>query len=216
MVAIFLAKLSISKLMRWGVSDVYFVRSVYIVILLLGDKVISVIILGIQFDRVIRGYRFMGESEFIIDNVDQYSEILRERGKVIVDYEERKAKIKVDVEEVARKIGGNVDLSESLLEEVVSLVEWSVVLIVKFEEKFFAVSVEALVYIMKGDQKYFSVYANDGKLLSNFIFVVNIESKDSQQIIFGNEKVVRSRLADVEFFFNIDRKKRFEDNLSRL
>lgn len=76
---------------------------------------------------------------------------MRERGKVIVDYEERKAKIKVDVEEVARKIGGNVDLSESLLEEVVSLVEWSVVLIVKFEEKFFAVSVEALVYIMKGD-----------------------------------------------------------------
>lgn len=75
---------------------------------------------------------------------------------------------------------------------------------------------EALVYTMKGDQKYFPVYANDGKLLPNFIFVANIESKDPQQIISGNEKVVRPRLADAEFFFNTDRKKRLEDNLPRL
>lgn len=199
--------------MCWGVSDVYFVCLVYIVILLLGDKVILVIILGIQFDCVICGYCFMGELEFIIDNVDQYLEILCECGKVIVDYEECKVKIKVDVEEVVCKIGGNVDLSESLLEEVVLLVEWLVVLIVKFEEKFFVVLVEVLVYIMKGDQKYFLVYVNDGKLLLNFIFVVNIELKDLQQIIFGNEKVVCLCLVDVEFFFNIDCKKCFEDNL---
>lgn len=107
----------------------------------------------------------------------------------------------------ARKIGGNADLSESLLEEVASLVEWPVVLTAKFEEKFLAVPSEALVYTMKGDQKYFPVYANDGKLLPNFIFVANIESKDPQQIISGNEKVVRPRLADAEFFFNTDRKK---------
>lgn len=86
----------------------------------------------------------------------------------------------------------------------------------KFEEKFLAVPSEALVYTMKGDQKYFPVYANDGKLLPNFIFVANIESKDPQQIISGNEKVVRPRLADAEFFFNTDRKKRLEDNLPRL
>ena len=139
-----------------------------------------------------------------------------ERGKVIADYEERKAKIKADAEEAARKIGGNADLSESLLEEVASLVEWPVVLTAKFEEKFLAVPAEALVYTMKGDQKYFPVYANDGKLLPNFIFVANIESKDPQQIISGNEKVVRPRLADAEFFFNTDRKKRLEDNLPRL
>ncbi|MBJ4617175.1 glycine--tRNA ligase subunit beta, partial [Salmonella enterica subsp. enterica serovar Typhimurium] len=132
------------------------------------------------------------------------------------DYEERKAKIKADADEAARKIGGNADLSESLLEEVASLVEWPVVLTAKFEEKFLAVPSEALVYTMKGDQKYFPVYANDGKLLPNFIFVANIESKDPQQIISGNEKVVRPRLADAEFFFNTDRKKRLEDNLPRL
>ncbi len=216
MVATSLAKLPIPKLMRWGASDVHFVRPVHTVTLLLGDKVIPATILGIQSDRVIRGHRFMGEPEFTIDNADQYPQILLERGKVIADYEARKAKIKADAEEAARKIGGNADLSESLLEEVASLVEWPVVLTAKFEEKFLAVPAEALVYTMKGDQKYFPVYDNAGKLLPNFIFVANIESKDPTQIISGNEKVVRPRLADAEFFFNTDRKKRLEDHLPRL
>ncbi|HDL7409416.1 TPA: glycine--tRNA ligase subunit beta, partial [Yersinia enterocolitica] len=90
------------------------------------------------------------------------------------------------------------------------------VLTAKFEEKFLAVPAEALVYTMKGDQKYFPVYDTAGNLLPNFIFVANIESKDPQQIISGNEKVVRPRLADAEFFFKTDRKKRLEDNLPRL
>ena len=216
MIASSLAKLPIPKLMRWGASDVHFVRPVHTVTLLLGDKVIPATILGIPSDRVIRGHRFMGEPEFTIDHADQYPQILLERGKVIADYEQRKAKIKADAEEAARKIGGQADLSESLLEEVTSLVEWPVVLTAKFEEKFLAVPSEALVYTMKGDQKYFPVYDNAGKLLPNFIFVANIESKDPQQIISGNEKVVRPRLADAEFFFNTDRKKRLEDNLPRL
>lgn len=188
MIATSLAKLPIPKLMRWGASDVHFVRPVHTVTLLLGDKVIPATILGVQSDRVIRGHRFMGEAEFTIDNADQYPQILLERGKVIADYEQRKAKIKADAEEAARKIGGNADLSESLLEEVTSLVEWPVVLTAKFEEKFLAVPAEALVYTMKGDQKYFPVYDNAGKLLPNFIFVANIESKDPTQIISGNEK----------------------------
>ncbi|VVT55440.1 Glycyl-tRNA synthetase beta chain (EC [Kosakonia radicincitans] len=207
MVATSLAKLPIPKLMRWGASEVTFVRPVHTVTLLLGDTVVPATILGINSDRVIRGHRFMGEPEFTIDNADQYPQILLERGKVIADYDARKAKIKADAEEAARKIGGNADLSNSLLEEVTSLVEWPVVLTAKFEEKFLAVPAEALVYTMKGDQKYFPVYGNDGKLLPNFIFVANIESKDPQQIISGNEKVVRPRLADAEFFFNTDRKK---------
>ena len=216
MIATALTKLPIPKLMRWGDNHTQFVRPVHTVTLLLGDEVIPATILGIASDRVIRGHRFMGEPEFTIDNADQYPEILFTRGKVIADYEQRKAVIKEGAEEAARKIGGNADLSESLLEEVTSLVEWPVVLTAKFEEKFLAVPAEALVHTMKGDQKYFPVYANDGKLLPNFIFVANIESKDPIQIISGNEKVVRPRLADAEFFFNSDRKKRLEDNLPRL
>lgn len=144
--------------------------------------------LGIDSARTLRGHRFMGEAEFAIDNADQYPDILLERGKVMADYEARKAKIKADAEEAARNIGGNADLSDSLLEEVTSLVEWPVVLTARFEEKFLAVPAEALVYTMKGDQKYFPVYDDGGKLLPNFIFVANIESGDAQQIIAGNEK----------------------------
>ncbi|MEI7376605.1 glycine--tRNA ligase subunit beta [Dickeya chrysanthemi] len=216
MVSTALAKLPIPKLMRWGDNDTQFVRPVHTVTLLLGDELIPGTVLGIDSARVIRGHRFMGEPEFTIDNADQYPQILLERGKVLADYEARKAKIKADAEDAARKIGGNADLSDSLLEEVTSLVEWPVVLTAKFEEKFLAVPAEALVYTMKGDQKYFPVYDNAGKLLPNFIFVANIESKDPQQIIAGNEKVVRPRLADAEFFFNTDRKKRLEDHLPRL
>ncbi|HID4133681.1 TPA: glycine--tRNA ligase subunit beta [Pluralibacter gergoviae] len=216
MVATSLSKLPIPKLMRWGASDVQFVRPVHTVTLLLGETLIPATILGIASDRVIRGHRFMGEPEFTIDSADQYPQILRERGKVIADYEARKAMIKADAEAAAAKIGGKADMIESLLEEVTSLVEWPVVLTAKFEEKFLAVPSEALVYTMKGDQKYFPVYSADGKLLPNFIFVANIESKDPQQIIAGNEKVVRPRLADAEFFFNTDRKKRLEEYLPRL
>lgn len=216
MIATSLSKLPIPKLMRWGDSDVQFVRPVHTVTLLLGDELISAKILGIDSARTLRGHRFMGEPEFTIDNADQYPQILLERGKVIADYEQRKALIKRDAEKAAKEIGGIADLSESLLEEVASLVEWPVVLTAKFEEKFLAVPAEALVYTMKGDQKYFPVYDAAGKLLPNFIFVANIESKDPQQIISGNEKVVRPRLADAEFFFNTDRKKRLEDNLPRL
>ncbi|ALB56654.1 Glycyl-tRNA synthetase beta chain [Cronobacter universalis NCTC 9529] len=216
MVSTALSKLPIPKLMRWGASDVQFVRPVHTVTLLLDDEVLPATILGIQSDRVIRGHRFMGEPEFTIDHADQYPQILLERGKVIADYNARKAKIQQDAEAAAAKIGGNADLSDSLLEEVTSLVEWPVVLTAKFEEKFLAVPAEALVYTMKGDQKYFPVYGTDGKLLPNFIFVANIESRDPHQIISGNEKVVRPRLADAEFFFNTDRKKRLEDHLPRL
>ncbi|MFP1892991.1 glycine--tRNA ligase subunit beta [Lonsdalea quercina] len=216
MVSVALGKLPIPKLMRWGNSDVQFVRPVHTVTMLLGDELIPGTVLGIESARTLRGHRFMGEAEFTIDNADQYPEILLERGKVVADYEARKAMIKRDAEQAAQKIGGKADLSESLLEEVASLVEWPVVLTATFEEKFLAVPAEALVYTMKGDQKYFPVYDDAGKLLPHFIFVANIESKDPQQIIAGNEKVVRPRLADAEFFFNTDRKKRLEDHLPRL
>lgn len=216
MVSTALSKLPIPKLMRWGDKETQFVRPVHTVTMLLGSELIPGTVLGIDSARIIRGHRFMGEPEFTIENADQYPQILQERGKVIADYATRKALIKRDAELAAQKIGGKADLSESLLEEVTSLVEWPVVLTAKFEEKFLAVPAEALVYTMKGDQKYFPVYDAAGKLLPNFIFVANIESQDPQQIISGNEKVVRPRLADAEFFFNTDRKKRLEDHLPRL
>lgn len=211
-----LGKLPIPKMMRWGDNETQFIRPVHTVTLLLDDGVIAGNVLGIDADRIVRGHRFMGEREIILEHADQYPQVLLERGRVMADYLQRKETIRKDAEAAAKRLGGVVDLSETLLEEVTSLVEWPVVLTARFEEKFLAVPAEALVYTMKGDQKYFPVYDAAGNLLPHFIFVANIESKDPQQIIAGNEKVMRPRLADVEFFFNTDRKQRLEDRLTRL
>nr|WP_220019281.1 glycine--tRNA ligase subunit beta [Gilliamella apicola] len=211
-----LSKLPIPKPMRWAARQVEFIRPSHTVTMLYGDELVPGVILDIQSDRIIRGHRFMGEQEFTIDNADQYPEILEQRGKVIADYNKRKSIIKQQAETAAAQLNGKADLTESLLEEVSSLVEWPVVLTAKFEERFLEVPAESLVYTMKGDQKYFPVYDKQGKLLPNFIFVANIESKDPQVVISGNEKVVRPRLADAEFFYKTDLKQRLADRLPRL
>ena len=211
-----LNKLPIPKPMRWAARQVEFIRPSHTVTMLYGDELVPGIILDIESDRIIRGHRFMGEQQFTIDNADQYPEILEQRGKVVADYDKRKSIIKQQAEEAAAKLNGKADLTESLLEEVSSLVEWPVVLTAKFEERFLEVPAESLVYTMKGDQKYFPVYDKQGKLLPNFIFVANIESKDPQVVISGNEKVVRPRLADAEFFYKTDLKQSLEDRLPRL
>ena len=211
-----LNKLPIPKPMRWAARQVEFIRPSHTVTMLYGDELVPGTILDIDSARVIRGHRFMGEQEFTIDNADQYPEILEQRGKVIADYDKRKLIIQQQAEAAAAKLNGKADLTDSLLEEVSSLVEWPVVLTAKFEERFLDVPAESLVYTMKGDQKYFPVYDKQGKLLPNFIFVANIESKDPQVVIAGNEKVVRPRLADAEFFYKTDLKQRLEDRLPRL
>ncbi|CUX97408.1 glycine--tRNA ligase subunit beta [Candidatus Hoaglandella endobia] len=216
MVSNSLAKLPIPQMMRWGDKETQFIRPVHTVTLLLDDQLIPGNVLGINIDRMLRGHRFMGERELYLEHANHYPQILLERGRVMADYYQRKEKIRRDVKVAAERIGGIVDLSEGLLEEVTSLVDWPVVLTACFEEKFLVVPSEALVSTMKGDQKYFPVYNAVGKLLPHFIFVANIESKDPQQIIAGNEKVVRPRFADAEFFFNTDRKKRLEDRLQCL
>ncbi|OEF13384.1 glycine--tRNA ligase subunit beta [Aliivibrio logei] len=211
-----LAGLPIPKAMRWGNSDIQFIRPVKTLTILLGDELIEGTILGVASTRTIRGHRFMGESEFTIDSADQYPAILEERGKVMADYDARKAIILAGAKKAAEAVGGIADLEDELVEEVTSLVEWPVVLTAKFEQEFLNVPSEALVYTMKGDQKYFPVYDQEKNLLPNFIFVTNIESKEPRHIIEGNEKVVRPRLADAEFFFNTDRKRPLIDRLPEL
>lgn len=201
-----LANLPIAKPMRWGDKETQFIRPVKTLTLLFGDSLIEGSIMGVESSRVIRGHRFMGESEFELDHADNYLEQLASRGKVIADHQARKAMILENVQAAAIALGGHADLDQDLVEEVTSLVEWPVVLTAKFEERFLAVPSEALVYTMKGDQKYFPVYSDEKKLLPHFIFVSNIESKDPKCVIEGNEKVVRPRLSDAEFFFNTDRK----------
>lgn len=211
-----LANLPIAKPMRWGDKETQFIRPVKTLTILMGDELIEGEILGVASARTIRGHRFMGEAEFTIDDASQYPAILEERGKVIADYDARKATIIAGAQQAAQQVGGAADLEDDLVEEVTSLVEWPVVLTAKFEEKFLKVPSEALVYTMKGDQKYFPVYDENKHLLPNFIFVSNIESKEPRHVIEGNEKVVRPRLADAEFFFNTDLKSKLVDRLPQL
>ncbi|QKU54564.1 glycine--tRNA ligase subunit beta [Vibrio cholerae] len=211
-----LANLPIAKPMRWGDKETQFIRPVKTLTILFGSELIQGEILGVASARTIRGHRFMGEPEFTIESAEQYPAILEERGKVIADYATRKAMIIEGSQQAAQQLGGIADLEDALVEEVTSLVEWPVVMTAKFEEKFLKVPAEALVYTMKGDQKYFPVYDASKKLLPNFIFVSNIESKEPRHIVEGNEKVVRPRLADAEFFFNTDRKRPLVDRLPLL
>ena len=211
-----LAKLPIPKPMRWADKTVQFIRPVHTVTMLLGDELIEGEILGVTSARTIRGHRFLGEKEFEIQHADQYPQLLREKGSVVADFNERKAEILAKSQAKATALGGVADIEESLLEEVTSLVEYPNVLAAKFEERFLAVPAEALVYTMKGDQKYFPIYDKDGKLLPHFIFVSNINPEDPTAIIEGNEKVVRPRLTDAEFFFKTDLKQKLVDRLPRL
>ncbi|MDG6409510.1 glycine--tRNA ligase subunit beta [Glaesserella parasuis] len=211
-----LAKLPIPKTMRWGDKTEQFVRPVHTVTLLLGDELIEGEILGIASGTTIRGHRFLGEREFQISHADQYPALLKEKGSVVAGFNERKALILAKAQEKATALGGVADIEEDLLDEVTSLVEYPNVLAAKFEERFLAVPAEALVYTMKGDQKYFPIYDKEGKLLPHFIFVSNINPEDPSKVIEGNEKVVRPRLTDAEFFFKTDLKQRLEDQLPRL
>ncbi|MFI3245119.1 MAG: glycine--tRNA ligase subunit beta [Ferrimonas sp.] len=211
-----LAKLPIAKPMRWGDSETQFIRPVKTLTMLFGEQAIDATILGKASATTLLGHRFLGAQTVTISHADEYPSLLLKDTKVMADYAARKAKIKADAQAAAAAIGGVVDLEEALLEEVTSLVEWPVVLTASFEESFLKVPAEALVYTMKGDQKYFPVYDEQGQLLPKFIFVSNIESKDPAVVIAGNEKVIRPRLADAEFFFNTDRKQTLASQLPRL
>lgn len=206
-------KLSNFKMMYWNDKKIKFVRPVRNVILLLDDKVISGSVLGIKINRIIFGHRFMGESKIYLEHANEYLQTLQKKGKVIADYYQRQKIITHRITTIAKHIGGVVDFSNSLLEEVTSSVEWPVVLYASFKKDFLAIPLEVLVYTMKVNQKYFPIYDVTGNLLPYFIFVVNIESKDIQSIIIGNKRVIHARFTDAEFCFKIDQKKRLIDYL---
>ncbi len=215
MITTALAKLPIAKPMRWGNSTAEFIRPVHTVTLLLGDDVVPATILGKESGRVSYGHRFHAPALVEIKNADSYLSTL-EQSYVIADFAKRKAIIAENVAAQAKALNGVALMDDALLEEVASLVEWPVVLVGSFEERFLQVPAEPLISTMKDNQKYFPLVDNNGKLLNKFIFVANIASKDPSQIISGNEKVVRPRLSDAQFFFVTDAKTKLVDRLPAL
>lgn len=210
-----LAKLPIAKPMRWGNSTAEFIRPVHTIIMLFGRDMVPATILGRNSGNQTHGHRFHAPEKVSITHADDYLATMRS-AYVVADFAERKAFIAAEVAKTAASLNGQAQMDDALLEEVTSLVEWPVVLVGSFEESFLQVPAEPLISTMKDNQKYFPLLDNNGKLQNKFIFVANIASKDPQQIISGNEKVVRPRLSDAQFFFNTDRKQKLADRLDSL
>jgi glycyl-tRNA synthetase beta chain len=215
MVVTALNKLPIAKPMRWGAERIQFIRPVHTLTLMYGDQVIVGAALGVNSSNQVQGHRFHHQGLVTLKHANDYqAELLK--AYVEVDYQARQDKIIEQIKQTEFDISAVALIDDELLEEVTALVEWPVTLVGTFDEDFLNVPAEPLIYSMKDHQKYFPVTNSDGVLVNKFIFVTNIESKDPQQVIFGNEKVIRPRLADAEFFFKTDKKQTLESRLSTL
>lgn len=214
-----LAALPIAKRMRWGASDVEFVRTVHSVILLYGDRIIEAEILGCKTGHITRGHRFHAAKEISIKNAGDYESVLEKKGHVIADFAKRREMVRELAfacvhKEVDKESG--LALSDELLDEVTALVEYPVALCGKFDAEFLKVPTEVLISAMEDHQRYFPVLDKDGKLQPYFVTISNIESKDPAQVIHGNERVLRARLSDAAFFYHEDLKQRLDERIGRL
>ena len=211
-----LDKLPIAKRMRWADLDAQFVRPVQWLILLFGNDVIDAEILSVKSGRETRGHRFHHPETITIPSPSEYEMLLETHGKVIADFDRRKEAVRGQVNEIALSVNGKAMIDEDLLDEVSSMVEWPVAVMGGFEKRFLDIPQEALILTMKTNQKYFYVVDDKGALLPHFITVSNIESKDVSKIQEGNERVIRPRFADAEFFWSQDRKSKLIDQSERL
>lgn len=211
-----LNRLPIPKRMRWGDLSAEFVRPVHWVVLLFGDEVIDTEVLSVKSGRETRGHRFHHPQPIYLGEPAAYAPILETTGYVVADFAARREAIRAQVMEAAQKAGGKAVIDDDLLDEVTGLVEWPVAVVGSFEERFLDVPPECLVSAMKGHQKYFHMVDADGKLMPNFITVSNIASTHPEYVREGNERVIRPRLADADFFWTQDRRIRLEERIESL
>ncbi len=210
-----LAKLPIPRRMRWGYKKEEFVRPAQWAVLLFNDEVLHDSILGITASNTSRGHRFHANQEILIKSPSSYQQQLRD-AYVIADFNQRRELITKGVESLAKEINGIAVLENDLLDEVAALNEWPVPLMGEFDEHFLSIPAQALISSMKEHQKYFHVLDAKDQLLPAFITVANIESTDPAQVIDGNERVIRPRLADAAFFYENDKKTTLKSRRSSL
>jgi glycyl-tRNA synthetase beta chain len=211
-----LDKLPIPKRMRWADLDAQFVRPVHWVVLLFDDEVIEAEILSVAAGRETRGHRFHHPETLYIAEPAAYAPLLETEGHVVADFAVRREAVRGQVLEAGKKLGGSAVIDEALLDEVTAMVEWPKAIAGNFEPAFLDVPAEALISTMKANQKYFHVVDANGKLMPHFITVANIDSADPDMVRDGNERVIRPRLADAEFFWTQDRKHKLEKHIERL
>jgi glycyl-tRNA synthetase beta chain len=216
LVAEALKKLPIPKLMRWGVGEAQFVRPVHGLVLLYGSRVVSGEVLGIESGNTTQGHRFQGRRDIVLAHAKDYEQRLREDGKVIASFAERRTEIASQIEARARELDAVLADPEALLDEVTALVEHPGVYVGRFEAEFLQVPHECLMLTMRQNQKYFPLLDRTGKLLNAFLIVANMRLHDASAIVDGNQRVVRPRLADARFFYQQDRRIPLEARLPEL
>ena len=210
-----IAALPIAKRMRWGAHSAEFVRPVHSVVLLYGDEVVPIELLGLQSGRVTSGHRFHAPKPLSLKGAKGYEAKLR-RAKVIADFAKRRDMIRAGVTAAAAQVGGSALIDDALLDEVTALVEWPVPLTGQFEQRFLSLPREVVIATVQDHQRYFAVQGPDGKLSGWFVTVSNIESRDPSKVREGNERVVRPRLSDAAFFWDQDRKISLQAHAARL
>ncbi|MCY4473787.1 MAG: glycine--tRNA ligase subunit beta [Kistimonas sp.] len=211
-----LEALPVERRMRWGVRRKGFVRPVRWLVMLLGEEVVPAEIMGTSSGRETWGHRFHCNSPLTLTTAGSYARQLSSHGHVMPDYEERKAEIRRQIEDLARRAQGTAVIDEKLLDEVTALTEWPVALTGRFDAAFLEMPAEALISSMQSHQKYFHLVDEQGALMPCFITVANIESLNPSGVVSGNERVIRARLADARFFYEADLKSSLEQARSRL
>ena len=211
-----LKKLPIPKVMRWGSSTHTFVRPVHGLVMMHGTDTISGSVLGLDSQNWTLGHRFLSTEKVVFQQADDYATQLHNEGKVIASFAERREVIEHGLNRLSASLNATVATDTALLDEVTALVEWPVVLQAGFEEHFLDVPQECLILTMQQNQKYFPLLDTDGKLMSRFLLVSNLQTDDPSDIIQGNERVLRARLSDAEFFYTQDKKVTLESRLSKL
>ncbi|MEH6455357.1 MAG: glycine--tRNA ligase subunit beta [Cocleimonas sp.] len=205
-----LAKLPIPKRMRWGTSDIEFVRPVHWIVMMLDDQIIDGEILGVKSGNTTKGHRFHHPDAITIKTASSYAEQLHQQGHVIADFEARRAEVQSQAEESAKKVGGVVQIDANLLDEVTALIELPIAVSGSFDEDFLQVPQECLITSMQDHQKYFPVVDANNKLMPYFITTSNIKSTNPVAVSQGNERVIRPRFADAKFFWDQDCKVKLE------
>ena len=207
--------LTFPKNMRWGNLDFRFVRPLRWIVALFDTEVVDFTVANVKSGRVSRGHRFLSEGDFTIARAGDYVADC-EKAFIIVDQNKRRDMIKAQIEELAAQHGGHAEITEDLLEEVTYLVEYPTALCGTFEEKYLKLPKEAVITPMRDHQRYFPVLDKDNNLLPLFITVRNGGDYCLDKVQHGNERVLRARLADAQFFFDEDRKHKLEDYVEKL
>ena len=206
-----LDELPVARRMRWGDGDAEFVRPVHWLVLLLGREVVDTTILGVESGRATHGHRFHHPDPIPLADPGEYVEKLRSPGRVLAPFGERRRLVEGLVTDAAAALGGRPVAGDDLFDEVTALVEWPVAVTGRFEERFLDLPRGVITATLQGHQRYFPVEDENGRLRASFVTVSNVESRRPDAVRAGNERVVRPRLQDAEFFVRADRERPLPD-----